>query len=351
MKTIKHVFMEQIEEPVIQAAAEILRSGGLVAFPTETVYGLGADALNADAVRGIFKAKGRPQDNPLIIHVAGPDVQEYVTEVPAKALELMRRFWPGPLTLILRKSPRIPLVTSAGLDTVGIRMPNNPVALRLIEALGRPIAAPSANLSGRPSPTTFARCVEDLDGRVDMILGHGRSAVGLESTIVDYSVHPPRVLRPGYVTYEALRAVDGDILYQEAFTQVEAEEGPKAPGMKYRHYAPTSPLFLILGERDRVVAKMQGLIEEQLRLGKTVGVLAPFERKEKYRYNEKGVVFISMGSEKHPDEAARNLFETLRSFDDLKVDLILSEGVQDTGIGTAVMNRLKKASGYNIIEV
>lgn len=349
METKKVNFENGIQKEAIEEAADILRKSGIVAFPTETVYGLGADALNPSAVRKIFEAKGRPQDNPLIIHVSGLDLSLYAQDIPSKAKQLMERFWPGPLTIILKKTDLIPSETSAGLDSVGIRMPSNPVAKSLIEALGRPIAAPSANISGRPSPTNFERCVEDLDGKADMIIGDGSSIVGLESTIVDYSVHPPRLLRPGYITYEQLLETDPDVVYEEAKTRVEEAEAPKAPGMKYRHYAPQAPMTIIRGETREVEVEILRLIDELVKKGKTVGVFAPIERKSVY--NNKNIFFVSMGTEHDFEEMARNLFEGLRRFDDAKVDVILSEGFQEVGLFQAIMNRLKKAAAFNIIEV
>lgn len=349
MDTIKVNLQNGLNHEVLNLAGEVLRKGGTIAFPTETVYGLGADALNPSAVKKIFEAKGRPQDNPLIIHVADWDLSLYAEEIPEKALMMMKEFWPGPLTLILKKKEIIPNETSAGLDSVGIRMPSNEVARGLIRALGRPIAAPSANISGRPSPTNFERCVEDLDGKVDMIIGDGNSIVGLESTIVDYSVYPPRLLRPGYVTYEELLQVDADVVYEEARTRVEEAEAPKAPGMKYRHYAPKAPMTIVRGHAEKVKEEILHQIDELINNGKTVGVFAPIERKSVY--NRKNIFFVSMGTEKDLSEIARNLFEGLRRFDDADVDVILSEGFQETGVSRAIMNRLKKAASFNIIEV
>lgn len=349
METIKVQFTGRIEEEAILLAAKCLRQGGLVAFPTETVYGLGADALNKEAVAGIFRAKGRPQDNPLIIHVADWNLEPYVTHVPEKAKALMERFWPGPLTVILPKTSLIPEETSAGLSSVGVRMPANETARRIIAALGHPVAAPSANLSGKPSPTNFDRCVEDLDGKVDMILGDGQSIVGLESTIVDYSIDPPRLLRPGFVTYEELLEVDGRILYEEALTRVGEKEAPRAPGMKYRHYAPKAPLTVIVGSPEKREEEMERRITEAVEQGKRVGILAA--REQEGAYALQGVEFQSYGSAKNPAEIARNLFEALRRFDDLEVELIYAEGIDESGVGRAVMNRLKKAAGYRLIEV
>lgn len=349
MDTKKVNLRKGLEEDVFRAAGEVLRSGGTVAFPTETVYGLGADALNPSAVKKIFEAKGRPQDNPLIIHVADREISPYAKEIPLKAQEMMNTFWPGPLTIILKKTDIVPLETSAGLDSVGIRMPSNEVARALIIALGHPIAAPSANISGRPSPTNFERCVEDLDGKVDMIIGDGSSIVGLESTIVDYSVSPPRLLRPGYITYEDLLRIDQEVVYEEAKTRVEEEEAPKAPGMKYRHYAPKAPMTIFRGETALVEKEILRQIDEMLKNGKTVGVFAPIERKSVY--NRKNITFVSMGTQSDLGEVARNLFEGLRRFDDAQVDVILSEGFQEVGVSRAIMNRLKKAASFHIIEV
>ena len=227
------------DKDFINEAGNIIKSGGTVAFPTETVYGLGADALNGEAVKKIFLAKGRPQDNPLIIHVSSKKIEKFVKDVPPVAEKLMDKFWPGPMTIILNKKDIVPDETSAGLSTIGVRMPNSEIALKLIEAAGVPIAAPSANISGRPSPTDVERCIEDLDGKIDYILGGERSDIGVESTIVDCTVNPPMVLRPGGITLEMLRTVDENIVIDEALKKKpSADLKPKAPGMKYRHYAP-----------------------------------------------------------------------------------------------------------------
>lgn len=348
MHTIKTNFEKKVNKDQIQQAAKILDEGGIVAFPTETVYGLGGDALNPKAVGKIFEAKGRPQDNPLIIHVADDDLSQFVQSIPEKAKELMDKFWPGPLTIILKKTSLVPMETSGGLNSIGVRKPSNPIAQELIKALGRPIAAPSANLSGKPSPTTFERCVEDLSGRVDMIIGDGQSILGLESTIVDYSVSPPRLLRPGYITLEELIEVDRTMVYDEEGTRVGDDEAPKAPGMKYRHYAPKAPMTIILGDKDMVIKKMVDLVSEAKNKGLKIGVLAPDERKP--LFNE-FVTFISLGAEQNLREMGRNLFEGLRQCDDMDVDVIFAEGIEEAGIGKAVMNRLKKASGFQIIEV
>lgn len=246
----------QEDEEKIKEAAEFIKNGGTVVFPTETVYGLGADALNSRAVEKIFKAKGRPQDNPLIIHVSSKNIEAYVKEIPEVANKLISKFWPGPLTIILKKKDIVPKITSANLDSIGVRMPDNEIARKLIELSNTPIAAPSANISGRPSPTDFQRCVEDLDGKVDYILGGSRSDIGVESTIVDCTVVPPVVLRPGGITLEMLREVDSRIEIDKAIMQKPTENlKPKAPGMKYRHYAPNAKVTIISGERKKLLKR------------------------------------------------------------------------------------------------
>jgi L-threonylcarbamoyladenylate synthase len=339
---------ERIDKALIEEAAESLKHGGLVAFPTETVYGLGANALDEKAVEKIFHAKGRPQDNPLIIHVAEFDIDAYASNIPMVARELMRKFWPGPLTIILNKTSLIPEATSAGLPSVGIRMPSNAVARLLIKASGVPVAAPSANISGRPSPTDWKRCVEDLDGKVDYIVGGGRCEVGLESTIVDCTVVPPCVLRPGGITLNMLREVDSEIYIDPAVMKKgEGNFKPKAPGMKYRHYAPKAPLKIIKGDLKKTIAKINEIVQNSIDENKRVGILSTDETKP---YYPAGLV-ISLGSRKDMSNIGQNLFEALRSFDDEKVDVILSEAFEEDGLGTAVMNRLSKSAGFDIIEV
>lgn len=332
----------------IQNAANIIKEGGLVAFPTETVYGLGANALDQNAVKKIFEAKGRPQDNPLIIHVANKEISDFVEEVPKVAEELMEKYWPGPLTLILKKKSIIPNVTSANLDSIGIRMPSNEIAKKLIELSGVPIAAPSANISGRPSPTDVERCIEDLSGRVDCILGGDNSEVGLESTIVDCTVEPPIVLRPGGITLEMLKEVHGGITLDKGLMSKPKEDfKPKAPGMKYRHYAPKAKLVIVCGENKKTVEKITEMVHNYMDEGKKVGILTTSENAELYKAGEK----IILGSREDLAEIGSNLFESLRKFDDLHVDIILSEALEEHGVGIAIMNRLKKAAGYDIINV
>jgi L-threonylcarbamoyladenylate synthase len=337
-----------LDKNIIEEAGTVIREGGLVAFPTETVYGLGANALDEEAVKKIFVAKGRPQDNPLIVHVADFDLEPLVKNIPEVAVKLMESFWPGPLTIILEKSELIPDVTSAGLSSVGIRMPSNNISRELIRAAGVPIAAPSANISGRPSPTEASRCVEDLEGKVDFILGGGSCQVGLESTIVDCTSSPPCVLRPGGVTLDMLRKVDSAI-YIDPAVMKKAEENfkPKAPGMKYRHYAPKAPMKIVQGDLQKTIEIIKEIVQNSIDENKQVGILATEESIDKY---PQGMV-ISLGSRMDVESIGKNLFEALRRFDDAGVDIILSEAFEEDGFGTAVMNRLKKSAGYDIIQV
>ena len=348
MKTkITIIDENNIEQNIINEAGLVIAEGGLVVFPTETVYGLGANALDKNAVEKIFKAKGRPQDNPLIVHVADFNIEHLVKEIPYIAKEIMNRYWPGPITLIFNKSDLIPITTSAGLNTVGIRMPANLIARKLIEAAGTPIAAPSANISGRPSPTDVESCIEDLNGKIEYILGGDKSEVGLESTIVDCTCTPLCILRPGAITIEMLREIDDKIyIDKNVMSKPKNDFKPKAPGMKYRHYAPKSPVKIICGDLEKTVAKINEIVQTNMG-NKKIGIIATDETKDKYPY---GTV-ISLGSRKHLDSVGRNLFEVLRSFDATDVELILSEAFEEKGIGIAIMNRLKKSAGFDMIEV
>lgn len=332
----------------INEAADIIYKGGVVAFPTETVYGLGANALNEEAVDKIFKAKGRPQDNPLIVHVASKNIENLVKEVPKVAKDLIDKFWPGPLTIILNKKDIIPNRTSANLESVGIRMPNNEIALKLIELSGCPIAAPSANISGRPSPTEVDRCIEDLDGKVDYIIGWKKSDVGVESTIVDCTAMPPVILRPGGITLEMLREVCSEITIDKAIQgKPDANLKPKAPGMKYRHYAPKAKLQIIKGNKEKTIEKINEIVQNYIDNQKRVAILSTEEISNRFPLGE----IISLGSEKNLYDVARNLFEALRQCDDLNVDFIICQAFEDKGVGLAIMNRLNKAAGFNILEV
>ena len=332
----------------IEEAGKVIRNGGTVAFPTETVYGLGANALDDEAVRKIFIAKGRPQDNPLIIHVSTKEISELVKDVPEVAQKIIDKFWPGPLTVILEKKDIIPNVTSANLNTIGIRMPNSEIALKLIELAERPIAAPSANISGRPSPTEVERCVEDLNGRVDYIIGGESSDIGVESTIVDCTVNPPLVLRPGGITLEMLKEINPEIELDKALKSKPNDDfKPKAPGMKYKHYAPNAHLKIIKGKNEKTIEIINEIVENYIEKGNDVAILTTNENLNKFNNGK----VISLGSENDLKEIAKNLFEALRKCDDLRVQYILCQGFEEKGVGLAIMNRLNKAAGYDILEV
>ncbi len=337
------------EPEKIAAAAEIIKAGGLVAFPTETVYGLGADALDADAVLALFAAKNRPLDNPPIVHVAdSKDVYKLAEEVSVKAELLVQQFWPGPLTLVMRRYPDVPDVTTAGLETIAVRMPKHPIALALIRASQTPIAAPSANLAGKPSPTLASHVYADLNGRIDAILDGGATKIGVESTVLDVSVDPPMLLRPGGTPLEALRKAIGEVTLHP-FIVAETELPPekaRSPGMKHKHYAPQAPVILVEGMVPLVMAKIKALLKDCFTEGKRVGVLATDETAWAYEAN----VVKSMGSRQNLDMVASNLFRLLREFDNENLDLIIAEAVPTEGLGLAVMNRLRKASGYHIIK-
>ncbi len=338
---------KNIDMDIIKAAADIIRKNGTVIFPTETVYGLGANGLSTEAARSIFAAKGRPADNPLIVHISCIDMLLYVIgeTLSDKAKLLIEKFWPGPLTLIFKKSSVIPIEVTAGLDTVAVRMPDNKIALELIKQSGLPIAAPSANISGKPSPTKSEHVIADMDDKVDAILCGSNSRVGLESTVLDLSGEVPTILRPGGITYEELSAVLGQVKIDKGL--VDSETVPKAPGMKYTHYAPEAAMTIVRGELEAVVNTILKLATEQKSKGKKVGILATDETKHHYK---DGLV-ISMGSRENMYTAAARVFDTLREFDKQQVDIIFAEALNEESIGMAVMNRLKKAAGFNIIEV
>lgn len=328
----------------IRAAAKLIKSGGLVAFPTETVYGLGADALNAKAVSALFAAKKRPLDNPPIVHIAeAEDVLSLTTYVPDIAHKLMNLFWPGPLTLIFKHSEVVPDVTVAGLNTVAIRMPRHNVALALIKESRCPIAAPSANLSGKPSPTNAQHVWTDLNGRIDAILDSGQTHVGIESTVLDLTVSPPQILRPGGISHEALTAAIGEVNLNPTVKggRILTGEQARSPGMKYRHYAPEAEIVLIEGHIKEVLPRISELAESYTNKGKSVGILATDETQKLYP----AFVVKSLGKRDNLEEIAHNLFKRLREFDSEKVDIIIAEGFPFKGLGLAVMNRLRKASG------
>lgn len=326
-------------------AGDIIRKGGLVAFPTETVYGLGGDALNPDSSKKIYAAKGRPSDNPLIVHVYRfEDVEAIVSEIPEAARKLADAFWPGPLTMIMNKNDKVPYETTGGLDTVAIRMPNNKIALELIEKSGGFIAAPSANTSGRPSPTVARYCIEDLDGKIEMIIDGGQVGIGLESTIVDLTSEVPMILRPGYITADMLKDVLGEITIDRTIIDSSSTQKPKAPGMKYRHYAPKGELMIVQGAQKAVVDYINEMTLEARNIGKRVGVIGTDATKALYTAD----VVKSVGDRADETTVAHELFKVLREFDDENVDVMFSESFDDSGIGQAIMNRLLKAAGHNV---
>ena len=333
----------------VRVAANIIREGGSVAFPTETVYGLGADALNSKAVTALFEAKKRPIDNPPIVHVENiSDVYRLAEQIPPKADQLMKEFWPGPLTLVFKRSETVPDVTVAGLDTIAVRMPQHAVALALIRESRGPIAAPSANLAGKPSPTSAEHVFNDLNGRIDAILNGGPTRIGVESTVLDLSVEPAMVLRPGGTSLETLKMILSDVkLHPFVVTEKElAIENTRSPGMKHRHYAPKAPVIVVEGMITAVMATVKLLIANYWLQDKRVGVLATAETAWAYEAD----VVKSLGSRRNVDAIAANLFRLLREFDEEKVDIIITESVPTEGLGLAVMNRLRKASGYNIVK-
>lgn len=330
----------------MQEAGEVLRRGGLVAFPTETVYGLGGDALNPASSKKIYEAKGRPSDNPLIVHIARmEDLAPIVKEVTEEARRIAEAFWPGPLTMILPKAEKVPYETTGGLETVAVRMPSHPVAQKLILCGGGYVAAPSANLSGRPSPTTAKYVIEDMDGRIDMILDGGEGDIGLESTIVDLTVSPPQILRPGYITQDMLTQVLGQVGVDRTILEADSGQAPRAPGMKYRHYAPRGELTIISGLAEQVTAYINARAEEDQAAGHKVGVIGTDEVLPQYRAD----IVRSLGSRQDEDSIARHLYAILREFDDEQVTRIYSECFEATGLGQAIMNRLLKAAGHKLI--
>lgn len=328
---------------VIRRAGLLLRRGGLVAFPTETVYGLGADAFNGRAVAAIFTAKGRPVDNPLIVHLArGEDIAQVAAGIPPVAEKLVRHFWPGPLTLVLPGRGSLPREVTAGLDTVAVRVPDHPVALALIREAGVPVAAPSANASGRPSPTTAAHVLADLDGRIDALLDAGPCGLGVESTVLDLTGEVPLVLRPGGVTLRQLQEVAGPVALDPAAAGRGGNRGqkPRSPGLKYRHYAPRAPLLLLEGDRDKVLAELERLAREHARRGARVGLLCTREAASRFR----DYIVQAPGRRGDVSSLARNLYGALRALDEAGVDVILAEGTGEEDLGLAVMNRLRRAA-------
>lgn len=336
------------DESAIEEAGAVLREGGLVAFPTETVYGLGGDALNPGSSRKIYAAKGRPSDNPLIVHIARfEDLYRIAKTVPDAAKLLADRFWPGPMTLVLPKSEDVPCETTGGLDTVAVRWPSDPIAQRLILAGGGYVAAPSANRSGRPSPTSAKYCVEDLDGRVEMILDGGDCGLGLESTIIDLTGEVPMILRPGYITEEMLSEVVGAVEIDQAVLSSDTGLRPKAPGMKYRHYAPQGELVIVRGEAQKVSEWINREVQKAKEDGYRTGVIGTEATIGGYFADS----CKSAGRREEEESIARELYRILREFDDEGIERIYSESFDEGILGQAIMNRLLKAAGHRIVEV
>lgn len=339
---------QNMDRKALAEAGEILRRGGLVAFPTETVYGLGGDALNRESSRKIYAAKGRPSDNPLIVHICRlEDMEAIVEEVTSRTRAVAEAFWPGPLTLILPKSEKVPYETTGGLDTVAVRLPSHPVARELIDCAGGYVAAPSANLSGKPSPTVAKYVIQDMDGRIDAIIDGGEVGIGLESTIIDMTVEPPQILRPGYITREMLEQVLGQVEIDATILSNESGQAPKAPGMKYRHYAPQGEMCIVAGAEDRVVAYINEQIRQDMTRGERVGVICTDETAAAYE----GAVVKTAGARQDEESIARHLYSILREFDDEQVTRIYSEDFAPDGLGQAIMNRLLKAAGHRRIEL
>lgn len=337
---------ENLDMDAIKKAGDILKAGGLVAFPTETVYGLGGNALDPQASMKIYAAKGRPSDNPLIVHIAElSKLADITTEIPEGAKILAEKYWPGPLTMILPKADIVPKETTGGLDSVAVRFPSDKIAQELIKAGGGFVAAPSANTSGRPSPTMAEHVEEDLGDAIDMIIDGGQVGIGLESTIVDFTEDVPVVLRPGYISLEMLQETLGDVRMDKGLLITDSSVHPKAPGMKYRHYAPKGQLTLVEGDKDKVIAKINELVREKKEEGYKVGVIGTDETLDAYHAD----ILRSIGSRQKPESVAANLYRILREFDDLECDYMYSESFFEQGLGNAIMNRMLKAAGYHLI--
>ncbi len=350
MKTkILKINPENPEADFVAEAAEVLKRGGLVAFPTETVYGLGGNGLDAEACKKIYEAKGRPSDNPLILHISQiSELRPIVGEIPPVGEALMEAFWPGPLTMIFPKSELVPLSVTGGLDTVAVRFPTHPVALAIIRKAGLPIAGPSANSSGKPSPTRASHVEFDLSGKIDMIVDGGASQWGLESTIVDVSGDVPVILRPGAITKEMMEEVVGAVEIDPAILAKPTKDlRPKAPGMKYTHYSPKAEVTMVAGEAKQVVETINNLVAKHHADGKTVGVLATEETKKDYTADD----VLSLGRKDDLEEIGANLYKHLRKFDFHKMDFVYAEVFSEEGEGLAIMNRLQKAAGYRRIDV
>ncbi len=339
---------EDPDAGALARAGEILKGGGLVAFPTETVYGLGGNALDPKASVKIYAAKGRPSDNPLIVHIARmEDLGAIVSDIPEKAAVLAKKYWPGPLTMIFPKADIVPKETTGGLDSVAVRFPSDPIARRLILEAGGYVAAPSANTSGRPSPTTSRHVEEDLGDAIDMIIDGGPVGIGLESTIVDFTEDVPVVLRPGFISLEMLQRVLGEVRMDRGLLITDEAVRPKAPGMKYRHYAPRAELSIVEGETDAVVKRINEFVRQAEADGGQVGIIATDETARRY---PRGIV-KSIGSRRDERSIARHLYGVLREFDACQVNVIYSEAFYTPQMGQAIMNRLLKAAGHRVINV
>ncbi|MEM3981601.1 MAG: L-threonylcarbamoyladenylate synthase [Thermofilum sp.] len=356
MRTVVYkVDPEHPDPEVIRASAQVLRGGGLVAFPTETVYGLGALASDPRAVLRVFEVKRRPPDNPLILHICEVDqLFELASRVPEDALKLAEKFWPGPLTLVLSKSPRVIKEVTGGLEKVAVRMPAHPVALALVKEVGEPIAAPSANISGRPSPTEAQHVIEDLYGLVEVIIDAGETVHGLESTIIDMTTDPPTLLRPGALPVDAVEAALGRRVAIPGFARGLGEaEAALAPGTKYRHYAPRAPMVVVessdYGDLSRVVAAVSELAREKMAEGLRVCILCTEETKPAYSGLQ--AITLCLGSRGEVFSIARRLFKVLREADATGCEFIVAEGLEERGLGLAIMNRLRKASGFRIVRI
>ena len=345
---IYRINLEKIETEYMKEAGRLLLEGELVAFPTETVYGLGGNALDASASKKIYAAKGRPSDNPLIVHVANwESLEKITTDVPKMAKRLAEVYWPGPLTMIFKKGEAVPYETTGGLDSVAVRMPDHPVALELIRQGGGYVAAPSANTSGRPSPTEAKHVEEDLSGKIAMILDGGAVGIGLESTIVDFTEEIPTILRPGAINQEMLSTVLGEVRLDPGLDEENKKVPPKAPGMRYKHYAPKAELIIIEGEEAAVARKINQLTQEKLAEGLKVGIISTDESLGQYPFG----VAKSIGSREEEETIAQNLYGILRDYDEEEVDIIYSESFRTPKLGQAIMNRLLKAAGHQIIEL
>lgn len=350
MKTeIIEINEEQVSDDRLKEAGEIISHGGLVAFPTETVYGLGGNALDPNAAEKIYAAKGRPSDNPLIVHIACiEDLDKIAVRIPKVAYRVAEAFWPGPLTMIFKKKDIVPYETTGGLDTVAVRMPVHKTALSLIRMAGGFIAAPSANTSGKPSPTMAKHVIEDLEGKIDMIIDGGSVTIGLESTIVDFSVEVPVILRPGFVSLQMLKEIVPDVRMDAAFLdEGNSDLKPKAPGMKYRHYAPKGQLIIVEGKQAEVIDYINQCIREQEAKGEKTGVIATNETFDSYH----AALVMNIGSRTDDEEIARRLYAILREFDENGITFIYSEQFDTPRMGQAIMNRLIKAAGHCIIKL